>query len=106
MPSKKDPEMIEWTNPDQMPDGPCLVLFYGENCPPCNALKRKLTDEPTSVPVYTINAMTQPTLAARYRVRSVPVLLGMGAHDTMGRWTALPNGGVSSVVATTLGGGV
>ena len=72
-----DPADVETTIHSS--DIPVVLEFGAPHCPPCRRLEpllAQLADRYRGrVAVVTVNASTQPDLANRYQVRSVPTLL-------------------------------
>lgn len=82
---------------------PVLVSFQGEGCPHCAAMKQRLTafdrEACGRVKVCTVDVDTQPLLAARFGIHSIPTQLlfcggslterVVGAVETRELWDAV-----------------
>ena len=79
-------------NKEDLKSGRVLVDFYADWCGPCRMLSKQLEkyqEEITEVNVIKINVDTEPEMAQRFGVRSIPTLIYMEEGEVIDKTTGL-----------------
>jgi len=97
-------DMTKWTYEGSKP---CLVVFYGDFCPPCRklypVLQNLAKEYQDEIAIYRVNVEKEKEIAAIFNIQSIPLILFVPIGETPQKvMGALPQKNLQEIIDTLL----